>query len=208
MARSRCQRRFRPLSCPRRRFLRPRTAGDRHEHFGDRSRARSYDARARRLHPNLRIAVNVDIVPVIYVSSRFLDSSSSVEVIDYTSVRGRTPVKLRVGAKPQVYSLPTWMWPDIEGHVDYAFNAYSFQEMEEDVCRNYSAQMLRLAQRGVMLHSSAAGHKPQAGGQKTPVTMEFLKALFHSRFPRTEEIPGIWTDSYDTHPNNTALLRA
>jgi hypothetical protein len=130
-----------------------------------------------------------------------------LRVIDYNAVRGLSAVAIQPSHIPTVWSLPAWMLPRVQGAVDYAFNAYSFQEMEEDVCRLYAGEIARLARSGVQLYSAVGGHRPGAGGQRKPVTMEFLRQCFAMDFPRGEPLGGFWIDAYEVDPRGALLLR-
>ena len=150
------------------------------------------------LNPGLRVIVNVDIAPVLYLSTQFLKSIDGVEVIDYRALRGLDRIVPEPAANAiRIYQLAPWQLPRVEGAFDFFFNAFSFQEMESEVCRNYAAQVLRLVERGVMLHSMTGGHKLGAGGQKTPVTLEFLETLFQQKFPNIARLDGFWPLRYD-----------
>jgi putative sugar O-methyltransferase len=160
------------------------------------------------LNPHLRTIVNLDIVPVIYVSTQYLSSIPGLEVVGYKNLPDRGPIIPEASAGPRLYSLPAWVLPRLEMNADYAFNAFSFQEMEEGVCAGYAQHLNRLTRKGVLLHSSIAGHKPKAGGQTKPVTMAFLTSLFTPRFPVSQTVGGIWTRGYDFAPENAVLMRA
>lgn len=158
---------------------------------------------------NRRLAgvVNLDIVPTIYISTRLLASSPSIEVIDYKAVHGLQEVVVAEGARPRVYSLPAWMLPRVKGRFDYGFNAFSFQEMEEDVCAAYAADLLARLDKGVMMLNSEYGHKAGAGGQHKPVTLGFLTGLFEKSFPRLERVDGLFCEVYGGRPASSALMR-
>ena len=159
------------------------------------------------LNPSLRVIVNIDIVPVLYLSTQFLKSVDGLDVVDYRALRTRE----RIAAEPtpagvRVYQLAPWLLPRVDGAFDFFFNAFSFQEMEPEVCRNYAAELLRIVERGVVLHEMAAGHKRGAGGQRQPVTLSFLESLFHEKFSNVARLDGFWPRFYDGHPEMTRLL--
>ena len=159
------------------------------------------------LNPSLRVVVNVDIVPVLYLSTQFLKSIGRLDVVDYRMVRARE----RIVAEPasagvRVYQLAPWLLPRIDGAFDFFFNAFSFQEMEPEVCRNYAAELLRIVERGVLLHEMTAGHKRGAGGQERQVTLSFLESQFREKFPTAARLDGFWPRFYDGHPEMTRLL--
>lgn len=160
------------------------------------------------INPALKTIVNVDIPPVAYVSTCFLKSVPALDVRDYASTQKLQ--EIRVGessARVIVHQLLPWQLPKVRGAVDFAFNAYSFQEMEKDVCANYARFVCDLATGGVMLHSTIAGHKDGAGDQMAPVTLDYLSSLFENSFPSRSVLGGFWTDLFEETPESTALLQ-
>ena len=159
------------------------------------------------LNPSLRVIVNVDIVPVLYLSTQFLKSIDGLDVVDYRMLRARERIVTEpASAGARVYQLAPWLLPRVDGAFDFFFNAFSFQEMEPEVCRNYAAELLRIVEHGALLHEMAAGHKRGAGGQKEPVTLGFLESLFRAKFPKGARLDGYWPRFYDGHPDMTCLL--
>lgn len=161
----------------------------------------------RAINPALRVIVNVDIVPVLYLSTQFLKSIDEIEVVDYATLRAQQ----RIAAKPasadlRIYQLAPWLLPRLEGTFDFFFNAFSFQEMEPKVCCSYAEQLLLRIERGVLLHEMPAGHKRGAGGQQAPVTLEFLETLFREKFPTITRLDGFWPRFYDGDPAMTRLM--
>ena len=159
------------------------------------------------LNPTLRVVVNVDIVPVLYLSTQFLKSIEGVDVVDYRALRERERIIPEAPAGGvRVYQLAAWQLPNLEGRLDFFFNAFSFQEMESEVCRNYAAHALRLVERGTLLLSMAAGHKPSAGGQSEPVTLAFLESLFRGNFPNVARLDGFWPRLFGGDTGSTRLM--
>jgi hypothetical protein len=78
--------------------------------------------------------------------------------------------------------------------------------MESAICSNYAKEILRLVEGGALLHSMSAGHKPGAGGQRSPVTLEFLASLFAKKFPRVRTVDGFWPRLFGGDPAQTRLL--
>ena len=78
--------------------------------------------------------------------------------------------------------------------------------MELDICSNYADIVARQTDRWVLLHSFVTGHAPGAGGQKQPVTMQFLKETFRSAFPHEVEVGGLWTNLYGRDRAEVVLL--
>ena len=159
------------------------------------------------LNPSLRVIVNVDIVPVLYLSTQFLKSIDGLDVVDYRMLHARERIVAEpAAASVRVYQLAPWLLPRVDGPFDFFFNAFSFQEMEPEVCRNYTAELLRIVERGVLLHEMTAGHKRGAGGQKEQVTLSFLESLFRAKFPTVARLDGYWPRFYDGEPDMTRLL--
>lgn len=159
------------------------------------------------LNPGLKIIVNVDIVPVLYLSTQFLKSISNVEVVDYRMLRDRDSIRLEPAREGvRIYQLAPWQLSRLQGPIDFFFNSFSFHEMECDICSNYAAEVLRVTKGGVMLHSSIAGHKAGAGNQRAPVTLAFLESLFSRSFAKVSQLDGLWARLYGGDPAMTRLM--
>jgi putative sugar O-methyltransferase len=159
------------------------------------------------INPHLRVIANIDIVPILYMSTQFLRSINGVDLLDYRALRDRTTIRIEPPANgTRIYHMTPWLLPKLEGRIDYFFNAYSFQEMEAAVCNNYAKEILRLVEGGALLHSMPAGHKPGAGGQRSPVTLEFLASLFAEKFSRARTVDGFWPRLFGGDPAQTRLL--
>ncbi len=159
------------------------------------------------LNPHLRMVVNVDIVPVLYLSTQFLKSVDGVDVADYRALRGAERIAVEpASGSVRIYQLAPPQLQRLNGAIDILLNAFSFQEMEADVCRSYATEALRLVRGGVMLHGWTAGHKAGAGGQTAPVTLAFLESLFKDAFPNVAQLDGFWPRLYDGDPALTRLM--
>jgi putative sugar O-methyltransferase len=158
------------------------------------------------LNPALSLIVNCDIPPILYVSTQFLKSVPNIGVVDCSDVKPGDELVPGEPDHPTVYQLAPWQLPNVTFEADALFNAFSFQEMEPEVCRNYAEAVSSRVRRYVMLHSSLAGHQPGAGGQRQPVTMEFLKQEFGAGFPESIELGTFWADINDEDPATTVLL--
>ena len=158
------------------------------------------------LNPGLRMVVNCDIPPILYISTQFLKSIPGIEVIDYRAVASGEILQPRSSDRPTVYQLPPWRLSDVTFEADAFFNAYSFQEMEPDICHNYADIVARQIDCWILLHSSVTGHALGAGGQEQPVTMEFLKRTFGSAFPQEIDLGKLWAELYGHDPAEAVLL--
>lgn len=159
------------------------------------------------LNPSLRLVVNCDLPPVLYVSTQFLKSFSGIDVVDYRQAAAERPLTSKSSDRPTVYQLAPWQLPNAEFEAQAFFNAYSFQEMEPEICRNYIDVISPSVSGYALIHSSIAGHKPGAGGQRQPVTMEFLKQCLNTYFPQSIELGTIWADLFDGNQAEMVLLQ-
>jgi putative sugar O-methyltransferase len=159
------------------------------------------------LNPRLGVAVHVDIVPVIYVSTQYLKAIPDLRVVDYRELRDAAEIAAVPRGGATVYQAPPWLLPKFAGALDYFFNAYSFQETEPEVAEAYAKHLMRLARRGGLLHSRPGGHKPGAGGQRRSVTLPFLESLFADAYPSVGRLDGIWPRYFAGTPEETRLFR-
>lgn len=142
------------------------------------------------LNPDLKVVINVDIPPVLYVSTQFLKSIPDVAVVDYRESREmkRIDVRQTPGARTTIYQLAPWQIPQISGGVDVLLNAASFQEMDRPSCANYARYCTALTARAVMLHVC----DPSLDNGASEVSAEFLTGLFRHKFPRSTTISEGW----------------
>lgn len=159
------------------------------------------------LNPHLKTIVNIDIVPIIYISGQFLDSDENIKVVNYLDTKDLKEIRFDNDEKLTIYALPPWELHKITSEVDYFFNAYSFMEMEQDICQNYADIIEKITRQGILIHSILPGHAPDAGGQKAPVTMDFLVDLFEKQYPHAEKISGVWPAYYDGDIEEVRLMR-
>ncbi len=160
------------------------------------------------LNPHLSIVVNVDIPPVLYVSTQFLKSVKGIRVVDYRNCQKLEQIRPVAFDEPVVWQIAPWQLPRVEGRYDAFFNAYSFQEMEKDVCANYIRVVKALVAKHVVLHSSVAGHKSGAGGQKEPIPIDFLCDLFRDQFPKQRGLTNPELEVFERPENAVVLSKA
>jgi hypothetical protein len=130
-----------------------------------------------------------------------------LNVVTYRDVKDQEPIMLDSNdSKPTLWSLPAWSLPRVQGDIDYAFNAFSFQEMEHPTCLNYAREVMRLTRRGVQLHSRTGGHKLKAGGQERPITMDDLREMLKPAFPNSLVIGDLWAKATQRPSSEAELL--
>lgn len=158
------------------------------------------------LNPGLRVVVNCDISPILYISTQFMKSIPGVDTVDYREVATGDALSQRTPNRPTIYKIPAWQLADLELQTDAFFNAFSFMEMSQNICRKYAAIVVRLPCNWILLHSLRAGHAPGAGGQEEPVTFAFLQRIFGEAFPVEFTLGTQWPTLYGSKRVGAVLL--
>ena len=141
------------------------------------------------LNPTLRVVVNVDIPPVLYISTQYLRSIDGVTIVDVRDIAESDRFEpLSQGPGVTIYQIAPWQLPRLHGSIDLFHNAYSFQEMEREVCVAYAELVRTIVSGHVWLLSRVEGHRPGAGGQIAPIPLQFLADLFRDSFPIERQI--------------------
>lgn len=159
------------------------------------------------LNPHLKTIVNVDIVPIIYISTQFLKSVPAFEVVDYLQTQKLDAITTRNDSKPVLYQIPPWELQKLQGQWDYFFNAYSFMEMEKEICANYATLLQKHIAKGACVHSHEKGHMIGAGGQREPVTFDYIKNLFQDFLQPVKASTYFWEKYYRGVPSELCLFR-
>ncbi len=139
--------------------------------------------------PDFRYYVNVDIPPVLAVSTYYLSSAFGANRVLTGQQSGTLPA-ITPGVlgkrKKTVASIPTWHFPKVSGRFDLFVNTYSFQEMEPDNLRHYVERIADIAPRYVVSLNSLQGKVRHTdvtaddweGGVIEPVTNALVEATF------------------------------
>jgi putative sugar O-methyltransferase len=158
------------------------------------------------LNPHLEYFANVDIPYTSYVSTQFLKSFDELDVIDYRQTAGLETIEpKRIGKGVTVYQLAPWQVPKLRGSFALLANAFSFYEMELDVCANYARILMPLIETAVLLHSSRTG-KAMAHGPAKAISLDYLCGLFAERFPHRTMLEHGWNECYGRYSTAVALL--
>lgn len=157
------------------------------------------------LNPTLRVVVNVDIPPVLYVSTQFLRSVPGLDIVDYRDTRDHENITIEPGpaGRTRVYQLAPWQIARIDGSVDVFLNAGSFQEMTREVCENYARYCNALTEKAVMLHADSPG----LAGPEIGISSEFLIGLYEGKFPSQQVLDFGWCEDYEVHGLAAIVLR-
>jgi len=105
--------------------------------------------------------VNVDIPPLSYVSTWYLEQALGKEnVLNYAESRAMTEIDLNIlFQKYKAIVLCPWQLPKVKGEVDLFVNFMSFQEMEPPVVKNYSEIIRNLVRGYLLLRNSRSGRQ-------------------------------------------------
>ncbi len=137
------------------------------------------------LNENLEHITNVDIPTTLYISSQFLKSFDEIEVKDYLDFKTNNNVLAnKTDSKVSCLCIPTWAIKDISQEYEWVHNAYSFQEMEISVVKNYIDTLSKLTLKGYWIMSSIDGHVEGAGGQKDNISLSLIESLLPKGFDR------------------------
>ncbi len=96
------------------------------------------------MFPGIRVLIYLDVPPMLYVGTRYLESFYGAEVEDYRSLRQASHIPLQPEARRRVVAIAPWQLPRLAGQVDFVWNSASFQEMPAATVRFYGAQIARL----------------------------------------------------------------
>ena len=128
--------------------------------------------------------VNVDIPPLAYISTRYLE-----EVFGRENVAGYDVTKemevidvAEMSKKYKAMVLCSWQLPRLQGSFELFVNYISFQEMEPEVVENYAMHVNRLVKSYILLRNQRSGKQvaKKAGdfGVLEPVTREHYLKFF------------------------------
>jgi putative sugar O-methyltransferase len=158
------------------------------------------------LNPHLDYFANVDIPYTSYVSTQFLKSIGGLDVVDYRRTAGLETIEPRRAARGVVvYQLAPWQVPKLRGSFGLLANAFSFYEMELEVCENYARVLAPLIEKAVLLHSAITGKALDHGPNKA-ISLDFLCGLFADRFPHRRNLDRGWNEVFGRVSTGVALL--
>jgi len=128
--------------------------------------------------------LNIDIPPVAYVATRYLQAVFGENVIaEYTDTKDLSIIDISVLAESvNAAVLATWQIPKIVGEVDLFVNFFSFQEMEPENVKNYASFVTRCNPKYILLRNQRTGKQvaSKSGqlGVMEPTTREHYLKFF------------------------------
>ncbi|MEA1922170.1 MAG: putative sugar O-methyltransferase [Pseudomonadota bacterium] len=128
--------------------------------------------------------VNVDIPPLAYISTRYLEEVFGKEnVAGYDVTKEMDVIDVaEMSKRYKAMVLCSWQLPRLQGVFDLFVNYISFQEMEPDVVENYAKHVNRLVKNYILLRNQRYGkqvaNKVGDFGVLEPVTREHYLKFF------------------------------
>jgi len=116
--------------------------------------------------------VEVDIPPLVYITTQYLKAVFPDKVIDYREIKNmQTITQSDINGK--ILVIPPWVLPSLNVDFDLFWNSASFQEMEYNVVDNYLDIICKKAN-NIFINTLTEGHKKGAGGQLEPITFQWI----------------------------------
>ncbi len=95
-------------------------------------------------HSNVRKVAYVDIPPMIYVGTQYLQHFYGAAVRDYRQTSGPERIRFSDNDSLEILCLCPWQIERLEAKVDLFWNTGSFAEMTPEIVRNYARHIGRL----------------------------------------------------------------
>ena len=86
---------------------------------------------------NIKKVIYLDVVPNIYVGTKYLKYHFKDKVKDYLSTRDKKEISFENNNDVEIICIPPWEIEKINAKIDHFHNAASFVEMPEKVVKNY-----------------------------------------------------------------------
>ena len=116
--------------------------------------------------------VEVDIPPLVYVSTQYLKAVFPGRVVDYREARSKATLS-RSDIEGKILVIPPCLVPALDLEFDLFWNSASFQEMEGEVVDNYLEYVSRTSST-VFINTLTHGHRKGLGGQREPIAFDQL----------------------------------
>lgn len=116
----------------------------------------------------------VDIPPVLYIATEYLRSIFPDRIIDYSQAIEMSNIDEK-DIKGKILVIPPWLLEKIDMKFDFFWNSASFQEMEKNVISSY-LDVITSKCNYIGINSLVNGHIEGAGGQKEPITLDWISS--------------------------------
>ncbi|MBF0468695.1 MAG: putative sugar O-methyltransferase [Desulfamplus sp.] len=103
--------------------------------------------------------VNIDIPPLSYISTRYLEEVFGKDnIAGYEITRDLKLINIdEFAQRYKAIVLCPWQLPYVAGEFDLFVNFFSFQEMEPDIVENYASHINRLVKKNILLRNQKDG---------------------------------------------------
>ncbi len=87
--------------------------------------------------PNIKKILYLDVVPNIYVGTRYLKHFYKENVKDYLQLKDLDKISFSKDKELEILCIPPWLLEKVQVKIDHFHNAASFVEMPKSVIQNY-----------------------------------------------------------------------
>jgi putative sugar O-methyltransferase len=94
--------------------------------------------------PSIKKYLIIDIVPNVYVATKYLESFYPNSVVNYLDTRLRDTIRFKDDDSVEIIIIPSWQIEKLCVSIDCFWNANSFVEMPADVVATYAKHVLRM----------------------------------------------------------------
>jgi hypothetical protein len=132
--------------------------------------------------------INVDIPPVAFVSSYYLQELLGKEnVAVYSDLKDKDVLNINeLKQQYKALDICSWQLPKLQGKIDLFVNFISFQEMEPDVVENYCNYVDKLQPKYILLRNMLEGKKKNDANYKVGVEEPILGEDYNKFLPNYE----------------------
>jgi len=96
------------------------------------------------IYPNIKKVILLDISPILYISTQYLKSIYKEAVIDYSNTKNNDLISFKKDNSLEIICIAPWQIEKLDINIDLFWNSESFQEMTEDMVRNYCKNLKRI----------------------------------------------------------------
>ena len=137
---------------------------------------------------NIKKIIYMDIVPNLFVGTEYLRKFYGEAVKDYNFLRKKKNITFSNNQDLEILCITPWQIEKIDAHIDHFHNAASFQEMTEDVVKNYVKYIYKLLKKSGSISLLCYG---TYDSNKTldPITLNklFNNSLLIKKFPNLSD---------------------
>ena len=100
---------------------------------------------------NIKKVIYLDIVPNLFVGTEYLRSFYGDSVKDYNFLKNKNKISFSNNDELEIFCLAPWQIENISAVVDHFHNSASFQEMPENVIKNYVKYIFQLFYKNISI---------------------------------------------------------